>query len=327
MRAKLGFVFAFIGVALSAQDSPGVVAGPAHGHATSPNYVLGPDDVITIQAPDVEEITGKPVRIDMRGNINLPMVGRLQVAGLTADELEAKIKERLKKYLQEPEVTVFISEFRSQPVSVIGAVQSPGVHQVQGRKTLFEVLSMAGGLRADAGYSVNITRKLEWGRIPLPTAKDDPTGTFSIASVSVKSIMAATNPAENIAIKPEDVISVPKGELVYVIGAVRRSGGFVLGENETMSALQVLSLAEGLDRFAAPQNAKIMRAVPNNGTRIEIPVDLKKLIAGKGADMPLKADDILFIPNSPGKAAAVRGLETVLGMGSSIGTGVAIYRR
>jgi polysaccharide biosynthesis/export protein len=326
MSAKLGFVLTCFCVALSAQESPRVIAGPAHGHATSPNYVLGPDDVITIQAPDVEEISGKPVRIDMRGNINLPMVGRLQAAGLTADELESKIKERLKKYLQEPEVTVFISEFRSQPVSVIGAVQNPGVHQVQGRKTLFEVLSMAGGLRPDAGYSVNITRKLEWGRIPLPNAKDDPTGTFSIASVSVKSIMAATNPAENIAIRPEDVISVPKGELVYVIGAVRRSGGFILGENETMSALQVLSLAEGLDRFAAPQKAKIMRAVPNNGTRIEIPVDLKKLIAGKGADMPLKADDILFIPNSPGKAATVRGLETVLGMGSSIGTGVAIYR-
>ena len=303
-----------------------IAFAPAKSDAPT-NYILGPDDQITIQAPDVEEITKSPVRIDMRGNINLPMVGRIQAAGLTADELEEKIKLRLKKYLQEPDVTVAITEFRSQPISILGAVQTPGVHQLQGRKTLFEVLSMAGGLRADAGYSVRITRRLEWGRIPLASAKDDPTGMFSIASVNVKSIMDATNPAENIAVKPEDVISVPKADIVYVFGAVHKAGGFVLGESETLSALQILSLAEGLDRFADTQHSKIMRPAGNSAARTEIPIDLKKLIAGKGPDIPLKADDILFIPTSGKKAAAVRGLEAAIGMGSSIGSGVAIYRR
>jgi len=290
------------------------------------NYVLGADDQITIQVPDMDEISNKPVRIDMRGNINLPMVGRLQASGLTADELEEQIKKRLKKYLQEPDVTVAITEFRSQPISIIGAVQTPGVHQLQGRKNLFEVLSMAGGLRQDAGYSVRITRRLEWGRIPLPGATDDPTGLYSVASVNVKSIMDATNPSENIAVKPEDVISVPKADIVYVIGAVHKSGGFVLGESERLSALQILSLAEGLDRFADSEHAKIMRPVPGNATRTEIPVDLKHLIAGKSPDVFLKADDILFIPSSGKKAATVRGLEAALGMGSSIGTGLAVYR-
>src|SRR5437588_2346223 len=132
----------------------------------------------------------------------------------------------MKRYLQEPDVSISISEFRSQPISILGAVQNPGVHQLQGRKNLFAVLSLAGGLRQDAGYRVRITRKLEWGRIPLPGALDDPSGQFSTASVSIKSIMDATSPAENIAIKPEDVISVPKADLVYVIGAVHKSGGF-----------------------------------------------------------------------------------------------------
>jgi polysaccharide biosynthesis/export protein len=307
---------------------PNVTGRIAYGRQDAPtNYILGPDDQITIQAPDVEEITKQPVRIDMRGNINLPMVGRLQAAGLTADALEEQIKLRLKKYLQEPDVTVAITEFRSQPISIIGAVQTPGVHQLQGRKTLFEVLSTAGGLRADAGYRIRITRRLEWGRIPLPDAVDDPTGQFSIASVNVKSIMDATNPAENIAVKPEDVISVPKADIIYVMGAVKKSGGFVLGDSETLSTLQVLALAEGFERFADTQHARIMRPVPGNAKRTEVPVDLKKLIAGKTPDVQLKADDILFIPTSAKKAAAVRGVETALGVGTSVSTGLIIYRR
>jgi polysaccharide export outer membrane protein len=300
---------------------------PTTGHLEAPsNYILGPDDQITILAPDAEEISNKPIRIDMRGNINLPMIGRLQAAGLTADELEVQIKLRLKKYLQEPDVTVAISEFRSQPISILGAVQTPGVHQLQGRKSLFEVLSLAGGLRPDAGYRIRITRRLEWGRLPLPGAADDPTGQFSIASVNVKSIMDATNPAENIAIKPEDVISVPKADIVYVMGAVRKSGGFVLGDSETLSALQVLALAEGFDRFADTEHSKIIRPVPKSTSPVEIPIDLKRLMAGKGENLALKADDILFIPSSAKKAATIRGLEAMLGMGTSIGTGIAIYR-
>jgi polysaccharide export outer membrane protein len=286
------------------------------------NYALGPDDQIVIQAADVEEISDKPARVDMSGNINLPMVGRIAAKGLTVEQLEAQIKQRLKKYVQEPDVTVAVTEFRSQPISILGAVMKPGVHQLQGRKNLFEVLSLAEGLKADAGYRVQITRRLEWGRIPLPGATDDPTGRFSVASVNTKSIMDASNPRENIAIKPEDVISVPKADLVYVVGAVHKSGGFVLGENETISALKVVALAEGLERFADSKKARIVRTVHGTSERVEIPVNLKLLIAGKG-DVPLKAEDILFIPSSVKKAAAVRGLEYAI----QAGTGVAIYRR
>jgi polysaccharide export outer membrane protein len=296
--------------------------GPSKSEAPT-TYTLGSGDQIVIRAIDVEEIDNKPVLIDTRGNINFPIVGRIHAAGLTTEELETEIETRLKKYINEPDVTVALAELRSQPISVLGSVQTPGVHQLQGQKTLFEVLSLAGGLRSDAGNTVKITRHLEWGRIPLPTAADDPTGQFSVASVSVKSIMSATNPQENITVKPNDVVSVPKGDIVYAIGAVHKSGGFVLGENESLSALQVLSLAEGLDRSAAPQDAKIMRNVPGSNDRAEIPVDLKKILAGKGTDVPLRADDILFIPTSATKNVALRSLEAAV----QIGTGLAIYRR
>ena len=284
-------------------------------------YILGPDDQVVIRALDAEEIGATPVRIDSRGFINLPTVGRIKAAGMTSEQLEAEIETRLKKYINKPDVSVYIAEMRTQPVSVIGSVQVPGVQRMQGQKTLFEALSAAGGLRADAGYLVKITRKLEWGRIPLPDAKDDPTGQFSIASVNVKNIMDASNPKDNIQIKPDDVISVPKGEIIYVIGSVKKPGGFVLGEHESLSGLQILALAEGLDRFAKPEHAKIMRPIPNSEKRQEIPVDLKQILSGKITDIALRSDDILFVPNSPKKAAMARTIETAIQLGS-----LAVYR-
>jgi polysaccharide export outer membrane protein len=287
-------------------------------------YVLGPGDQITVQALDLEEIDGKmPIRVDMRGEIKLPLAGRLQAAGLSVEELEEAIAGRLKALLQKPTVTVSIFEFRSQPVSVLGAVSTPGVLQLQGRKTLFEILSQAGGLKADAGNAIVITRQKEWGPIPLPNAKEDASGKYHIAEVSVKSIMGAKNPEENILIQPNDVISVPKAELIYVIGAVKKPGGFVLSERETLSVLQALSLAEGLDRAASPKTAKILHATDGNPQRTEIAVDLKTILEGKGQDLSMSANDILFVPTSASKNAAIRGMEAAL----LIGTGLAIYRR
>ena len=278
--------------------------------APSDSEVLGPGDQILIRAIDIEELDNKPVFINRRGKIDLPVVGQVQAAGLTPDQLEDTIRERLTRGLRNrPDVSVSVTEVHSQGVSVLGAVTTPGVHQLQGEKTLFEVLSLAGGLRSDAGYTVIITRQIEWGPIPLPNAALDSTGRFSVASVSVKSIMAASNPAENIHIKPNDVISVPRADIIYVIGAVKKAGGYALNDNGTRSALQILSLAEGLEKTAAGNRARIMRGIPGSNARDEIPIDLKKILAGKSPDVPLKADDILFVPTSGAKSAGFRTLD------------------
>lgn len=308
---------------VEAQPAMPLTARADTGADAPSNYVLGPDDEITLFVSDLDEISNKPMRIDMRGDINLPMAGRVHAAGLTTDRLEAEIESRLKKYVQDPDVVVSVKEFRSQPVSVLGDVEKPGVHQLEGRKTLFEVLSMAGGLKPDAGNTVKITRSLQWGRIPLPGATDDSSGKFSVASVKVKGIMEGSDPAANILIKPEDVITVPKADVVYAVGSVKKPGGFLLKQNESLSTLQVLSLAEGLDKAAAPKKAKIMRAVPGTTSRIEIPVDLQKLMAGKSPDLPLRSDDILFVPNSAAKNAGSRAMEAAI----QVATGVAIYGR
>jgi polysaccharide export outer membrane protein len=286
-------------------------------------YVLGPDDQIVVHASEAEELSDKPVRIDAGGYLRLPMAGRLKAGGLTIEQLEADLNTRLKVYLKSPEVSVSVVEFRSQPVSVIGSVRNAGIQQVQGRKTLIEMLSLAGGLTDDAGHTVKITRRLESGRVPLPGAHDDPSGGFSVAEVSLESIMAARNPAENIEILPHDVISVPRAEMVYVVGQVVHAGGFILKERETLSTLQALALAGGLDHAASPQHSRILRKKPGAPGHTEIPVDVKGILAGRTADMPLEPEDILFIPASAPKKAMGRMAEAAI----QITTGLVIFRR
>jgi polysaccharide export outer membrane protein len=285
-------------------------------------YLLGPDDQLEISGPELNDAANKPIRIEGDGDIQVPLVGRVHVAGLTVQQAEQEINKDLSKYIRDPQVVVSVAEKRSQPVSILGAVNTPGVHQVQGRKTLLEMLALAGGMRPDAGYSIRITRGLEWGCIPLPKVEPDASGRFSVAEVNLKKIMEAKNPEENIQIYPHDVISVPKAEFVYVIGDVKRSGGFVLGEKESMSVLQVLSLAEGLNTTADARHARILRPVHGTDQREELPVDVKGVLAGKKTEITLRGDDILFVPGSTGKKASLRALEAAI----QTGTGLAIWR-
>jgi polysaccharide export outer membrane protein len=287
-------------------------------------YILGPEDKLTVKVLDLDEISDKDVyRVDMRGNLNLPVAGRVHVSGLTVEQAETEIESRLMAILQNPSVTLSLSEFRPEPVSVLGAVKNPGVVQITGSKTLYEVLSLAGGLNPDAGNTIKVTRAKKSGPLPLPNTVDDSTGQYRVAELNVRAVMEAQNPEENIPVLPHDVISVPKADLVYVVGCVKKSGGFVLSEREKISVLQALSMAEGLAPGSSPAGAKILRAVGTSDNRVEIPVDLKKLLEGKGDDVPLLANDILFVPTSMAKNAALRTIEAAI----QIGTGIAIYSR
>ena len=329
MTIEKTLVIALLSLACVAQaggQSPSATAADQAKPKCEPQirstYLLGPDDLLEISGPELTESGGKRSRIDGDGNAEVPLVGRVHVAGLTVQQTEEKLDKLLRTYIRDPQVAVNIAEVHSQPVSVLGAVNTPGVHQVQGPKTLLETLALAGGIRQDAGYSVRITRQVEWGCIPLLSARADASGRFSVAELNLKEIMEAKNPEENILIFPHDVISIPKADMVYVIGEVRRSGGFVLGEHQTISVLQALSMAEGLNTGADTRHARILRLKKEADQREELPVDVKDVLAGKKPDMPLQGDDILFIPGSTGKKAALRTLEVAV----QTGTGLAIWR-
>ena len=197
---------------------------------TVSGYVLGPDDEIMIRGIEASEISDKPDKpflIGTNGDITLPMIGRVKAGGLTVEQLEAELTTRFKEFIQEPQISVTVTEFRSQPVSVFGAVTKPGVVQLRGGQTLYEVLSMAGGPRDTAGSILTVTRPRQSGEIPLPGAKVDPTGQFSSVELNVQEILEGKNPAANIEIKPNDIISVSEASsnMVYVVGDVQHGRG------------------------------------------------------------------------------------------------------
>jgi polysaccharide export outer membrane protein len=283
-------------------------------------YVLGPQDTVAVRVVD-EDLGDDPYPIDLQGYLTLPRVGRVYAAGLTVEQLQMELTKRYREYLQEPAVTVNVTEYRSQPVSVLGAVGTPGVRQIRGQKTLFEVISEAGGLKPEAGNKITITRQMANGPLPLPNAVTDASGRYSIADINIRAVMSASNPADNIAVKPYDVITVPRADLIYVIGAVKKAGGFPLQERANMTVLEALSLAEGLDKTASSKKAKILRNDEVTHARTELPVNVKSILEGKSDDLPLLSNDILVIPSSQAKAATYRALEAVI----QTGTGIAIY--
>ena len=325
MSLLLLFAFAVTSSAAGQQATEGGVppAPPTHTQPEEANeYVLGPGDQIKIWALGLEEISNQPIRIDPSGSIALPLLGRLRVGGLTLEKLKGLLVKRLAVEVRSPVVSVDIVEFGSQPVSVVGAVATPGVHQLRGRKTLVEMLSLAGGIRADAGPVVKITRTIEQGMVPLPRAKLDDSGKFSVAEVKVKDLLSATQPAENILIRPQDTIAIPTAEMIYVMGAVRKPGAFPLNDKEPLSVLQALSMAEGLGTAPSPQNAKILRVSLGGNPRTEVPVNLTKILTGKAKDVGLQPNDILFVPDSRPKRAGVRALEAAIQTAS----GVVVWR-
>jgi polysaccharide export outer membrane protein len=285
------------------------------------NYILGPDDTIVIRAFQAEELSDKPMQIDGDGYINLALIGRVKASGLTAGELEAEITRRLKDYVKNPQVSVLVTDYRSEPVSVVGDVSTPGLVQLRGQKTLVEVIALAGGLKADAGNSVTITRQSSNGRLPISGAVDSPDGSSSIARVNLHEVMDGRDTKDNVLIKANDVLMVPKARLLYVVGEVQKPGAYILSERDSLSVLQAVALAGGFTQVAAPQKAKILSEHQGQPNRTEVAANLRKIMSGKNPDVNLHAEDILFVPSNLSKKAGAKALDTAINM-----AGIAVWR-
>ena len=334
------------------QQSSGLSADENHA-----DYRIGPDDQIDISVLEASELDRSP-RVSASGEISLALIGTVRAAGLTARELEIVIEELLRRnYIKEPHVSVQVKDMQSHPVAVFGAVKKPGVFQIRGPKTVVELLSMAEGLDVDAGDTVIVEHRGDYvapaytltadpppgaaiafpDPEPLPvkdvvpptthSASASPSATSSANSadtvvIDLKKLLNTGDPRLNVLVYPGDVVKVPGAELVYVVGEVGKPGGFQLKSNENVTVLQAIALAQGLTHTSASAHSRIIRTDPATGKRQEIPIDLPKILAGKTADPMLEPRDIVFVPNSTGRAAFYRGLEAAI----SIGSGVAVYR-
>ena len=311
-------------VLLSSLVSPCIAAQTELQRRQAPTeYVLGPGDQVSLHVADLEDLPDKPITVDPSGIIDVPLAGRIQAAGLSIAQLKAELSVRLSRYITKPEIAVNLVASGSQPVSVIGEVNNPGVRQLDGTKRLLEVLSLSGGTKQDAGPTVLVTRQKKWGGIKAAHTVVDPATGDTTASFSLDALMASKSPEDNIIILPDDVISIPRADLVYVAGDVKKAGGFQLSTHESVSLTQAIALAEGLGPDNSAHHARILRPVPGgDGTPRQIPVDVDRIFAGKSPDVQLFANDVLFIPHSGVKVTARRAMEAAIGITS----GILIYR-
>lgn len=308
---------------------------------------IGPDDLLDITIFEAPEMN-RTVRVSASGEISLQLMGVVHADGLTPGELESVLQGLLRRtYMKDPHVGVFVRELQSHPVSVVGAVKMPGVFQIRGTKTVIEVLSMAEGLADDAGDTVLIMHSTGLAKsgsfnspdptragiapISLPReepAKNDgsqltaPGNKVEIEEINLKKLLESADSALNTAVRPGDIVKVPRAGIVYVVGEVKKPGGFVLQNNENISVLQALALAEGPTHTSAISHARIIRTDPATGKRTEIPMNLGKIFSGRAPDTPLQPRDIVFVPNSTAKSVFYRGSEAAL----QTAAGVAIYK-
>jgi polysaccharide export outer membrane protein len=256
------------------------------------------DDSIVIQAFSADEIS-KTWRIGETGDLNLPMIGRIQANGMTIKELESEIVDRLRKYVTDPQVTVSITEAHSRPVVVSGAVQNPGTYQVEAGSTLFDMLTRAGGLK-DAGSTVRVTRDLTSAAIDAAGTTVDTTNQTATATFNLYTVMQGHGSQSEFAIRPYDRISVSPAKetkMVHIAGEVNRPGSVELVTEDQLSLIKLVALAGGLTRSASAGKAVLIRSEGGHANVVGR-VNLKRIMSGASHDMTLTAGDIVIVPSS-----------------------------
>jgi len=289
-----------------ASQSP-LPAGSAENTAKPENepviVKLGPGDLLEVNVYNVPEMSTK-ARVSNAGDIYLPLIDYVHVAGLTQEEAQSLIQKRLEDggFVRNPHVTIFVDDATSQGVTILGEVGKPGIYPDTGDHKLYEIISQAGGFSPTASRKIAIIRRgqPEPIRIDLPrNLADDVSG--------------------NVEIMPGDTITVPKAPIVYVVGDVGHPSGLMI-DNGRLTVLQALALAGGTNHTAKMSGVRIIRKTPS-GSMTETRVALKKILEAKVPDVTLQADDILFVPVSGGRVLAGRTFEAAM----SAATAVSIY--
>jgi polysaccharide export outer membrane protein len=278
--------------------------------ANLPAQAVGPNDLIAVSVYDAPELS-RTIRIGTDGLIRLPMLKQLiKAEGLFPAELETAIAKALREeqILVDPFVTVTIAEYHSRPISVSGAVKMPLVFQAEGPVSLLEAIARAQGLSDNAGSEILVSR-----------SQPGPDGVSSTLTrrVAVRSLINDADPAVNLKLSGGEEIRVPEVAKIYVVGNVKKPGAYPVQNGSDTTVLEMLALSEGLEQFSN-KNAFIYRREAN-GTKNEIPVQLDKILQRKSPDVPLVANDILYIPDNRGKRIGVKAIEAIVAAATGAG--------
>ncbi len=290
-----------------------VPAGPAKDQ--SPDYRLGPGDSIQITLVGLENLSLKKVTVSNSGKIHLPYLGVIPVTDLTPAELEADIAARLRnqKLVKEPQVQVLITEYRAQPVYILGEVGMPGQYVLRDKAYLMDLLTWAAGVNDVARNYGFLYRRNPNHRTPEPGEPDDSKEPlYTVTKVDLTPLLKGGNLGLDIVLQGGDLFHVPKREteFFFVVGDVYRTGSFNIPQSETILVSRALATAGGPQKTARLSQGVLVR-LNEAGQRQEIPLDFGAIFKGKKPDFPIKANDIIFIPGSQVKTIGM-GLMGIL---------------
>jgi polysaccharide biosynthesis/export protein len=290
---------------LAANDSKTLLpAAPRSAADADDRYRIGPGDLISITTLDYPQLSSDSVRVDSQGMILLPLInGEIQAACHTEGELAREISRRYLKYLKAPDVKVFVKEYQSQTVAVIGAVHAPGRFQLQRRVRLLELLTFVGGPADQAGQTIQIIHAAGSPVCSTSPEPGVPSEDSALAVVRLSETMRGTDKA-NPFVQPGDIITVPDAEQYYMIGNVAKPAAYPLKEPVTLS--QAIAIAGGTLPDTNKQRIHIVRH-SSDGTKTEVFVDLKAT-AKQSSEIALQPNDIIEVPKLGGAAVAFKGV-------------------
>jgi polysaccharide export outer membrane protein len=248
-------------------------------------YIIGPRDLLEIKVFELPEFD-HTVRVSEDGSITLPLIGNVQIGGLTKDKAEKKLSELLEKYIKKAQVSIFIKEYQSSRVAIIGAVEKPGMYELVGRQTLLQMISQAGGFKDTAANEIYVLRE----------GQD---GLAASISIDLEDLLINGNQNLNIPIQANDVINVPVDKLinVYVFGEVKQPGVLQVKISNKITLLQAIAQAGGLSENATKRGVTIKRR-DKSGKEINLSVNLNDIIKGKKKDIPLQEGDVVIVKQS-----------------------------
>ena len=274
------------------------------------DYPIGPGDVLRISVPQVEEISERKVRVSALGTIELPLLGVVKAGGLTEAGLAQDLDHRLEKYMYNPQASVFVDEYRNREVAVVGAVNKPGLYVLDSpAETILDVLTEAGGVSESAADELVLipgddthnggARSFNSTTGGAADAESALHGAGSAHAVSINlhsTSLTGSGRYMNLPVRPGDVLVVPGGGQVMVVGWVHNPGHFAVGSGLTV--LGAIGEAGGPMYAADTKEITLMRS-DRAGSKTAIPVNLEKISHGEEADIPVKANDVLDVPYSP----------------------------
>lgn len=250
-------------------------------------YKIGAKDLLEIKVFELPELN-QTVRVSEDGSITLPLLGRVEIQGMTKDALERKLAELLEeRYLRNARVSVFIKEYQSTRVAVIGAVEKPGMYELIGQLNLLQMISRAGGFKENASNELFVLREGE-------------SGITATIAIDLEDLLINGNQKLNIPLQPNDVINVPVDKIIniYVFGQVRNPGALQVKMSKRITLLQAIAQAGGMTDGASQRGVTVKRKDPRTGKEIKMKVNIKDIIRGKKPDIDLKEGDVVYVPES-----------------------------